>query len=244
MSKSKLITKDISKIYGTKVILKKFNFRVGQGEVVALLGPNGAGKTTAFYAIVGIIPVTSGTIFLNDIDITFCPLYIRSKLGIGYLPQEASIFRKLSVEDNLKIALEAKYKNDKQKIKRRIDQLLDEFNIGHIRDSIGAVLSGGERRRVEVARILAIDPTFLLLDEPFAGVDPVAVNDIKDIILLLKKKNIGVVITDHNVKETLEISDKAYVLYNGEIICSGSANEIKKNKMVRQVYLGDNFSAK
>ena len=188
MSKIELITKDISKIYGTKVILKKFNFRVGQGEVVALLGPNGAGKTTAFYAIVGIIPATSGTISLNGVDITRYPLYIRSKLGIGYLPQEASIFRKLSVEDNLKIALETKYKNDQQKIKHRINQLLDEFNIGHIRDSIGAVLSGGERRRVEVARILAIDPTFLLLDEPFAGVDPVAVNDIKNIILLLKKK--------------------------------------------------------
>ena len=242
--KAKLVALNISKSYGTKAILKDINIEAKQNEIIALLGPNGAGKTTSFYIIVGILSATSGKILFNDTDITCYPLYMRSKLGIGYLPQEASIFRKLSVEDNLKIALEAKYGNDKQTINQHMEQLLDEFNIQHIRKSIGGVLSGGERRRVEVARILAINPTFLLLDEPFAGVDPIAVDDIKNLILSLKQKGIGVIITDHNVRETLEIVDRAYILFDGKIICHGNPKDIVKNEQVRQVYLGKDFEIK
>ena len=240
----KLTATNISKDYGKRTVLKEFNIEANQGEIVALLGPNGAGKTTSFYIIVGIIAATKGIIKLDNYDITHFPLYMRSRLGIGYLPQEASIFRKLSVEDNLKVALEAKYGNNKQKIQEKMEQLLDEFNIQHIRKSLGGVLSGGERRRVEVARILAIDPAFLLLDEPFAGVDPIAVNDIKNLIISLKNRGIGVIITDHNVRETLEIVDRAYILFDGKIICRGNANDIVNNEQVRKVYLGDDFEIK
>lgn len=242
--KAKLVALNISKNYGTKVVLKNISIEANQNEIIALLGPNGAGKTTSFYIIVGILATTSGKILFNNADITHYPLYMRSKLGIGYLPQEASIFRKLSVEDNLKVSLEAKYGNNKQIIDQRIEQLLDEFNIKHIRKSMGGVLSGGERRRVEVARILAINPTFLLLDEPFAGVDPIAVDDIKNLILSLKQKGIGIIITDHNVRETLEIVDRAYILFGGEIICQGTPKDIVKNEKVRQVYLGKDFEIK
>ena len=240
----KLIARNISKSYGSRTILKDFNIEASQNEIIALLGPNGAGKTTSFYIMIGTISATHGKIIFDNTDITNVPLYMRSRLGIGYLPQEASIFRKLSVEDNLRIALEVKYGNDQEKINKKIEQLLDEFNIQHIRHSIGGVLSGGERRRVEVARVLAIEPFFLLLDEPFAGVDPIAVNDIKNLIFSLKKRGIGVIITDHNVRETLEIVDKAYILFDGNIICSGTPTEIIANEKVRQIYLGNDFEIK
>lgn len=244
----KLIASNVSKAYGKKVVLKEFNIEANQGEIVALLGPNGAGKTTSFYIIVGIASATNGNILLDNKDITTLPLYERAKLGIGYLPQEASIFRKLSVEDNLRVALEAKYgtksKQNKQKIAEKLEQLLTEFHIQHVRKSLGAILSGGERRRVEVARILAIEPSFLLLDEPFAGVDPIAVNDIKNLVVSLKSRGIGVIITDHNVRETLEIVDRAYILFDGKIICRGTPEDIVKNEQVRSVYLGDDFEIK
>ena len=241
---SVLSVEHVSKDYGKRTVLKDFNFQAEQGEVVALLGPNGAGKTTSFYIVVGIVGATRGVVKLDGEDITGCPLYMRAKMGIGYLPQEASIFRKLSVEDNLRVPLEVKYGKDKKKINQKIDELLDEFSLQHVRKSLGGVLSGGERRRVEVARILAIDPTFLLLDEPFAGVDPIAVGDIKNLIVSLKNRGIGVIITDHNVRETLEIVDRAYILFDGNIICSGEPDEIVKNDKVRQVYLGEDFEIK
>ncbi len=237
----KLTACSISKNYGKRVALVDFNIKVEQGEIVALLGPNGAGKTTSFYIITGIIPATTGTIKLDDVDITHFPLYMRARLGIGYLQQEASIFGKMTVEENLLVPLEEKYKNDKDMIKKKMEYLLDKFHIQHIRKSLGSVLSGGERRRVEVARILAIKPSFLLLDEPFAGVDPIAVNDIKNLILSLKKNNIGIIINDHNVRETLAIVDRAYILYNGKIICEGEPDAIVKNDIVKNVYLGKNF---
>ena len=239
-----LVAKNISKSYGKRVVLSNFNIDASQGEVVALLGPNGAGKTTSFYIITGIVSASSGNITLDGEDITALPLYLRAQMGIGYLPQEASIFRKMSVEENLLTALEVKYGKDKEKISKRLEELLDEFNIKHVRKSLGSVLSGGERRRVEVARILAIDPIFLLLDEPFAGVDPIAVNDIKNLIVQLKQKNIGVIITDHNVRETLEIVDRAYILYDGQIICQGDPEKIVQNEVVRKVYLGEDFEIK
>ena len=239
-----LVAKNISKSYGKRVVLSNFNIDASQGEVVALLGPNGAGKTTSFYIITGIVSASSGNITLDGEDITALPLYLRAQMGIGYLPQEASISRKMSVEENLLTALEVKYGKDKEKISKRLEELLDEFNIKHVRKSLGSVLSGGERRRVEVARILAIDPIFLLLDEPFAGVDPIAVNDIKNLIVQLKQKNIGVIITDHNVRETLEIVDRAYILYDGQIICQGDPETIVQNEVVRKVYLGEDFEIK
>ena len=241
---SKLVVENVAKDYGKRRVLKDFNFQAEQGEVVALLGPNGAGKTTSFYIIVGIVGSTKGVVKLDGVDITGCPLYMRAKMGIGYLPQEASIFRKLSVEDNLRIPLEVKYGGDKEKINQKIDELLDEFSLQHVRKSLGGVLSGGERRRVEVARILAIEPTFLLLDEPFAGVDPIAVGDIKNLVVSLKNRGIGVIITDHNVRETLEIVDRAYILFDGNIICQGSPEEIVANDKVRSVYLGEDFEIK
>lgn len=244
MSISKLTVTNVSKQYGERIVLKDFNIEAKQGEIIALLGPNGAGKTTSFYIIVGIISASHGSILLNNTDITSYPLYMRSKIGIGYLPQEPSIFRKLSVEDNLKVALEAKYGQNKKIIQEKMEQLLTEFNIQHIRKSQGGVLSGGERRRVEVARILAIEPSFLLLDEPFAGVDPIAVNDIKNLITSLKQRGIGIIITDHNVRETLEIVDRAYILFDGTIICKGSPKEIIQNQQVRKVYLGEDFEIK
>ena len=222
----KIITKNITKSYGKRQVLTDFNIEAEQGEIVALLGPNGAGKTTSFYTIVGISKATSGKILLDDVDITDFPLYVRAQLGIGYLPQENSIFRKLSVEQNLLIPLQVKYGKDKKKINEKLEELLNDFRLQHVRESLGGVLSGGERRRVEVARILAIDPAFLLLDEPFAGVDPIAVNDIKNLVSDLKNRGIGVIITDHNVRETLEIVDRAYILYGGKIICKGKPDEI------------------
>ena len=240
----KLIVKNVSKTYGARTVLRDFNIEAQCGDIVALLGPNGAGKTTSFYIIVGIISASCGEVILNGTDITSFPLYVRAKFGIGYLPQEESIFRMLTVEDNIRIALQAKYNENTKVIDEKLEQLLNEFNIQHIRKSLGGVLSGGERRRVEVARILAIEPVFLLLDEPFAGVDPIAVKDIKDMILFLKSKGVGVIITDHNVRETLEIVDKAYILFDGKIICQGTPEDIVKNQQVRHVYLGDDFEIK
>ena len=240
----RITASNISKKYGDKVVLRDFNIEANQGEIVALLGPNGAGKTTSFYIIVGIINATSGKIKLDNYEINDYPLYVRAQLGIGYLPQENSIFRKLTVEENLLIPLEVKYGKNKKLIEEKMEQLLTEFNIQHIRKSLGGVLSGGERRRVEVARILAIDPAFLLLDEPFAGVDPIAVNDIKDLVYDLKNRGIGVIITDHNVRETLEIVDRAYILFDGKIICQGTPEQIVADENVRNVYLGKDFEIK
>lgn len=213
---------------------------VKQGEIVGLLGPNGAGKTTTFYMIVGLIKPNSGKIFFNDRDLTFEPMYKRAKQGISYLPQEASIFRKLSVEDNVKAILEMTGMS-KEEQKNKLEQLLTEFGLQHVRKNRGDLLSGGERRRTEIARSLAVDPKFILLDEPFAGVDPIAVEDIQAIVSKLKEKNIGIIITDHNVHETLSITDRAYLLFEGKILKQGTAEELANDEMVRRVYLGKNF---
>lgn len=213
---------------------------MAQGEIVGLLGPNGAGKTTSFYMIVGLIKPDSGKIYLDDKDITRLPMYKRAKRGIGYLPQEASVFRKLSVEDNIKAVMEMS-DIPKAEQKERLETLIDEFNLHKVRKSMGNVLSGGERRRTEIARALAVNPHFILLDEPFAGVDPIAVEDIQMIIKKLAKKNIGVLITDHNVHETLNITDRAYLLFEGAIMKAGTAEELAADEMVRKVYLGQNF---
>jgi lipopolysaccharide export system ATP-binding protein len=213
---------------------------VQQGEIVGLLGPNGAGKTTSFYMIVGMVKPNSGKIFLDNIDITKEPMYRRAQLGIGYLPQEASVFRKLSIEDNLYAILEmTKLTKKEQQIKA--EKLLDEFGLIQVRKNLGDQLSGGERRRTEIARALATDPKFILLDEPFAGVDPIAVEDIQHVIKKLKEKNIGILITDHNVHETLNITDRAYLLYSGSVIKSGTAEDLANDEQVRKVYLGENF---
>ena len=235
-----LTIKDIAKNYGKKAVIKNISLKIEQGEVVGLLGPNGAGKTTCFYIIVGLIAIDAGNIFLDDIDITNMAMHERSKLGIGYLPQESSIFRKMNVEDNIMSILEINEK-DKKKRKNRLEELLEEFSIAHIRKSHALSLSGGERRRVEIARSLATNPDFILLDEPFAGVDPIAVKDIMNMVKQLKNRNIGVLITDHNVQETLKIVDKAYIVYDGNILKSGSKKEIINDKEVKRVYLGDNF---
>jgi lipopolysaccharide export system ATP-binding protein len=235
-----LTIKDIAKNYGKKAVIKNISLKIEQGEVVGLLGPNGAGKTTCFYIIVGLIAIDAGNIFLDDIDITNMAMHERSKLGIGYLPQESSIFRKMNVEDNIMSILEINEK-DKKKRKNRLEELLEEFSITHIRKSHALSLSGGERRRVEIARSLATNPDFILLDEPFAGVDPIAVKDIMNMVRQLKNRNIGVLITDHNVQETLKIVDKAYIVYDGNILKSGSKKEIINDKEVKRVYLGDNF---
>lgn len=235
-----LRTEEIVKKYGKRTVVKGVSLTVAQGESVGLLGPNGAGKTTSFYMIVGLIRPDAGHIFLDDIDITTDPMYRRAQKGIGYLAQEASVFRKLSVEDNIRAVLEMTpmSRND-QKIK--LESLLDEFKLQHIRKSMGIQLSGGERRRTEIARALAIDPKFILLDEPFAGVDPIAVEDIQRIVASLKTKNIGILITDHNVHETLSITDRAYLLYEGRILESGTAEDLANNPEVRAKYLGANF---
>ena len=211
-----------------------------QGEIVGLLGPNGAGKTTSFYMIVGMVKPNSGKIFLDNIDITKEPMYRRAQLGIGYLPQEASVFRKLSIEDNLYAILEMT-KLTKKEQQLKAEKLLDEFGLIHVRKNLGDQLSGGERRRTEIARALATDPKFILLDEPFAGVDPIAVEDIQHVIKKLKEKNIGILITDHNVHETLNITDRAYLLYSGSVIKSGTAEDLANDEQVRKVYLGENF---
>ena len=235
-----LRAENIVKKYRKRVVVNGVSFDVRQGEIVGLLGPNGAGKTTSFYMIVGLIQPFSGKIFIDDEDITKLPVYKRAKKGIGYLAQEASVFRKLSIEDNLKAVLEmTDYSKEYQQ--ERVETLLNEFGLQHIRKSKGIQLSGGERRRTEIARALAIDPKFILLDEPFAGVDPIAVEDIQQIVVKLKEKNIGVLITDHNVHETLSITDRSYLLFEGTIMKAGTAEELAGDEDVRRVYLGQNF---
>jgi lipopolysaccharide export system ATP-binding protein len=230
----------IFKKYKHRMVVNNVSIEVKQGEIVGLLGPNGAGKTTSFYMIVGLIKPNMGKIFLDDVEITEEPMYKRAKRGIGYLAQEASVFRTLSVEDNLKAVLEFTEFSKKEQ-QYRLETLLDEFGLQHIRKDTGNTLSGGERRRTEIARTLAVDPKFILLDEPFAGVDPIAVEDIQDIVSKLKEKNIGVLVTDHNVHETLNITDRAYLLFEGEILKTGTAEELATDEHVRRVYLGKNF---
>ena len=235
-----LRTVDLIKKYGKRTVVNKASVEVNQGEIVGLLGPNGAGKTTTFYMIVGLIKPLEGKIFLDDKEITEEPMYKRAQLGIGYLAQEASVFRSLSVEDNIKAVLEFS-KLNKAEQKDKLESLLDEFGLQHIRKSIGIQLSGGERRRTEIARSLALNPNFILLDEPFAGVDPIAVEDIQAIVAKLKEKNIGILITDHNVHETLSITDRAYLLFEGSILKSGTSEDLANDEQVRKVYLGQNF---
>jgi lipopolysaccharide export system ATP-binding protein len=236
----KLYTTNLVKRYKKRTVVDHVSVEVNQGEIVGLLGPNGAGKTTTFYMTVGLIRPNEGDVFLDDLNITKLPMYRRAKLGIGYLAQEASVFRKLSVEDNIKAILELTGVS-KQQQKERLEDLLNEFSLQHIRTNRGDLLSGGERRRTEIARALASDPKFILLDEPFAGVDPIAVEDIQSIVAKLKDRNIGILITDHNVHETLNITDRAYLLYEGKILKSGTAEELASDETVRRVYLGQNF---
>ena len=239
----KIYTKGLIKQYGTRRVVNDVSFEVSQGEIVGLLGPNGAGKTTSFYQVVGLVKPDQGDVFLDDQNITKLPMYKRAQLGIGYLPQEASIFRKMSVEDNLSAILEMT-KLTKGEQKNKLESLLEEFHLTHVRKSNGDVLSGGERRRTEIARALAVDPKFMLLDEPFAGIDPIAVEDIQTIVSRLKFKNIGILITDHNVQETLSITDRAYLLFEGKILKSGTAEELAEDEQVRRVYLGQSFVLK
>ncbi len=236
----RLRTEDLVKKYGRRTVVRDVSFHVDQGEIVGLLGPNGAGKTTSFYIIVGLIKPFSGKVYLDDQEITDFPMYKRSKIGIGYLAQEASVFRKLSVEDNIRAVLQFTKMSRKDQLEK-MESLIEEFGLSHVRKSMGIQLSGGERRRTEIARALAMDPHFILLDEPFAGVDPIAVEDIQNIVSKLKEKNIGVLITDHNVHETLSITDRAYLLFEGAILKSGSAQDLAEDEHVRKVYLGQNF---
>ena len=236
-------TSELIKTYNGRTVVNKVSFSVSQGEIVGLLGPNGAGKTTSFYQVVGLVKPDSGNIFLNDKNITDLPMYKRAQMGIGYLPQEASVFRKLSVEDNITAVLEMT-KLGKKEQKEKLESLLNEFRLQHVRKNNGDTLSGGERRRTEIARALAVDPKFVLLDEPFAGVDPIAVEDIQEIIAKLRFRNIGILITDHNVNETLSICDRAYLLIDGKIFKHGSAEELASDEQVRRLYLGRNFELK
>ena len=236
----KLRAEQIVKSYRERTVVKGVSLEVNQGEIVGLLGPNGAGKTTSFYMIVGLIKPSSGNVYLDGEDITSNPMYVRAQKGIGYLAQEASVFRKLSVEDNIKAVLEMTNLS-KTEQSHKLEELLNEFSLQHIRSTRGDLLSGGERRRTEIARALAVNPKFILLDEPFAGVDPIAVEDIQSIVYQLKKKNIGILITDHNVQETLSITDRAYLLFEGEILKAGTAEELAADEQVRRVYLGQNF---
>ena len=236
-------TKDLVKKYGNRTVVNQVSIEVNQGEIVGLLGPNGAGKTTSFYQVVGLVKPDSGRVYLNEEDITGLPMYKRAKMGIGYLPQEPSVFRKLSVEDNIAAILEMT-KLTKQEQRDKLESLLDEFRLQHVRKSNGDVLSGGERRRTEIARALSVDPKFILLDEPFAGIDPIAVEDIQAIVARLKFKNIGILITDHNVTETLSICDRAYLLIEGKIYQHGTAEELAANDEVKRLYLGRNFVLK
>ncbi len=236
----KLYTTGIRKSYKGRDVVKGISVEVNQGEIVGLLGPNGAGKTTSFYMIVGLVKPDAGSVYLDETDITNYAMYKRSQLGIGYLPQEVSVFRKLSVEDNIMAILEIAEK-DKKVRKQRLEQLLEEFSLTHVRKNLGNRLSGGEKRRTEIARALATNPKFVLLDEPFAGVDPIAVEDIQSIVSELKQRNIGILITDHNVQETLSITDRAYLLFEGDILKSGTAEELAADEQVRRVYLGQNF---
>ncbi len=236
----KLHTKDLVKRYHTRTVVDHVSIEVEQGEIVGLLGPNGAGKTTSFYMIVGLIKPDGGQIFLDEEDITSLPVYKRARLGIGYLAQEASVFRNMSVEDNIRAVLEMSGQPEKDQ-KDRLEELLEEFGLNKIRKSKGIQLSGGERRRTEIARALSLKPRFILLDEPFAGVDPIAVEDIQSIISHLRSKNIGILITDHNVHETLSITDRAYLVFEGRILMSGTASQLAEDEHVRKVYLGKNF---
>jgi len=239
----KLYTKDLIKKYRQRTVVKSMSVEVNQGEIIGLLGPNGAGKTTTFYMIVGLIKPLSGQVFLDDKEITKLPMYKRAQMGIGYLAQEASVFRQLSVEDNLKAVMQFT-KMSKKEQADKLESLLDEFGLRHIRKSMGIQLSGGERRRTEIARALSVNPNFILLDEPFAGVDPIAVEDIQNIVAKLKEKNIGILITDHNVHETLSIVDRAYLMFEGSILKAGSAEELADDEHVRKVYLGQHFELK
>lgn len=241
MKQSVLKIEHLSKSYGRRVVLRDISMIAHQGESVGLLGPNGAGKTTAFYCITGQLNATSGQIFLNSQDITHLPFYQRARLHIGYLPQENSVFRGLNVEQNIMAILEM-VESDAKKRKMKLDALLDEFSIAHLRRSPATALSGGERRRVEIARALANDPKFILLDEPFAGIDPIAVNEIRSLVSQLKNRGLGVIITDHNVRETLGITDRSYVLHDGKILKHGTSDEIIRDEMVKKVYLGEDFT--
>lgn len=236
-------TKNLVKTYSGRTVVNNVSIEVNQGEIVGLLGPNGAGKTTTFYMVVGLIKPDEGNVFLNDINITKLPMYKRAQMGIGYLPQEASVFRKLSVQDNIMAVLEMTNMTKKER-QLKLESLLDEFNLHHVRKNNGDSLSGGERRRTEIARALAVDPKFILLDEPFAGVDPIAVEDIQTVVARLKYKNIGILITDHNVNETLSICDRAYLLIEGKIFKHGTAQQLADDERVRRLYLGTNFVLK
>ncbi len=236
-------TNNLIKRYKNRTVVNKVSVEVKQGEIVGLLGPNGAGKTTSFYMVVGLIKPDEGEVFLNDLNITNLPMYKRAQMGIGYLPQEASVFRKLSVEDNISAVLEMT-KLSKKEQKHKLEELINEFRLTHVRKNNGDSLSGGERRRTEIARALAVDPKFILLDEPFAGVDPIAVEDIQTVVARLKFKNIGILITDHNVNETLSICDRAYLLIEGKIFKHGKAEELAEDEQVRNLYLGRNFELK
>ena len=236
----RLRSENLIKQYGSKRVVNDVSVEVNQGEIVGLLGPNGAGKTTTFYMCVGLVKPDKGKIYLDQQDITKLPMYKRAQFGIGYLPQEASVFRELSVEDNILAILEMTTLTKEQQ-KAKLEELIEEFSLGRVRKNLGKVLSGGERRRTEIARALATDPSFILLDEPFAGVDPIAVEDIQGIVNKLKEKNIGVLITDHNVQETLSITDRAYLLFEGKLLKAGTAEELAADELVRKVYLGKNF---
>ena len=236
-----LSAQHLRKSYGSTLVLEDVSLAVNRGEIVGLLGPNGAGKTTCFYMLVGLIKPDSGNINLASLDLTAAPVHERARAGIGYLPQEASVFKTLSTQDNILAILELNDEMDKQQRNARLEELIAEFNLGAVRDSLGQSLSGGERRRLEIARALASNPQYILLDEPFAGVDPISVNDIKEEIIDLAKRGIGVLITDHNVKDTLDICDRAYIVHQGRIIAEGQPAEILSNKVVQKVYLGEGF---
>jgi len=238
---TKLIAKNLAKNYSGRQVVTSVSLEVAKGQIVGLLGPNGAGKTTTFYMVVGLVPSDKGTVCIGDKDITLMPMHQRARQGIGYLPQESSIFRKLSVYDNIMAILQTRKDLKTKQRKEKVERLLEEFHIQHIRDSLGMALSGGERRRVEIARALAADPEFILLDEPFAGVDPISVIDIKQIIEQLKNRGLGVLITDHNVRETLDVCEFAYIVSHGEMIAQGAPKEILSNQTVRDVYLGEQF---
>jgi len=237
----KLWTKGLVKIYGKREVVKSVSLEVSQGEIVGLLGPNGAGKTTTFYMTVGFIKPNKGSVYLDDEEITHLPMFKRAQKGVGYLPQEASVFRKLSVEDNIMAVLEMTNLSKRVQAER-LETLIEEFGLDKVRENAGDSLSGGERRRTEIARALATDPKFILLDEPFAGIDPIAVEDIQSVVVKLQQKNIGILITDHNVQETLSITDRAYLMFEGNILKQGTAEELAADETVRRVYLGQNFS--